>query len=57
MTIGGANAVVNNQALVGAGLYQLNVTIPLGTPNGDAAVFATIGSQTTQTGALVSVHN
>ncbi len=57
VTIGGASAVVPFAALVGPGLYQINVTIPAATPNGDAAVTATIGSQTTQTGALVSVHN
>jgi len=57
VTIGGAPAVVTFQALTMPGLYQINVTIPASTPNGDAALAATIGGQTTQTGVLVSVHN
>jgi len=57
VTVGGATAVVTFAGLVGPGLYQINVTIPAATPNGDAALVATIGSQTTQTGVLVSVHN
>ena len=57
VTIGGASAVVPFAALVGPGLYQINVTVPAATPNGDATVTATIGSQTTQAGVLVSVHN
>jgi uncharacterized protein (TIGR03118 family) len=57
VSIGNAPAVVTFQGLVGPGLYQINVTIPAATPNGDAAVSATIGGQTTQAGVLVSVHN
>jgi len=56
-TLGGAPAVVPFAALVGPGLYQINLTIPQATPNGDAALVATIGSQMTQAGVLVSVHN
>jgi uncharacterized protein (TIGR03118 family) len=57
VTVGGAPAVVTFAGLVGPGVYQINVTIPAATANGDAALVATIGSQTTQTGVLVSVHN
>ncbi len=57
VSIGGTAAVVTYSGLVGPGLYQLNVTIPPGTPNGDATVTASVGGQTTQAGALVSVHN
>ena len=55
-TVGNAPATVMYQGLVMPGLYQLNITIPLSTPNGDAALSATIGSQTTQPGVLVSVN-
>jgi uncharacterized protein (TIGR03437 family) len=40
----------------GAGLYQFNVTVPNDLPNGDAAVAATIGGVSTQTGVLVTVQ-
>ena len=45
------------QGLTMPGVYQLNVTIPASTPNGDNALSATIGGQTTQAGVLVSVQN
>ncbi len=57
VTIGNAPAVVTFQALTMPGVYQINVTIPASTPNGDAALAATIGGQTTQAGVLVSVQN
>jgi uncharacterized protein (TIGR03437 family) len=56
VSVGNAPAVVKFAALVMPGLYQLNVTIPASTPNGDAALSATIGGQTTQAGVLVSVN-
>jgi uncharacterized protein (TIGR03437 family) len=37
------------------GLYQLNVTVP-NLPNGDAAVVATIGTVSSQTGVSVTVQ-
>jgi uncharacterized protein (TIGR03437 family) len=40
--------VVSNyifEGLVGPGLYPFNVTIPPGTPNGDATLIATIQGQ------------
>jgi uncharacterized protein (TIGR03118 family) len=57
VTVGGAPAAVTFAGLVDPGVYQFNVTVPTSTPNGDAALSATIGSQTTQAGVLVSVHN
>ena len=57
VSIGNAPATVTFAGLVGPGLYQINATVPASTPNGDAALSATIGGQTTQAGALVSVHN
>lgn len=57
MTIGGINAPVSYQGMVEAGVYQFNVTVPGNAPNGDQPLVANIGSQSTQTGVLVSVHN
>ncbi len=56
-SVGGAPATVSFAGLVGAGVYQINVVIPTSTANGDAQITATIGSQTTPSGVLVSVHN
>jgi uncharacterized protein (TIGR03437 family) len=55
ISIGGQTASVAFAGLVEAGLYQLNVTVP-DLPNGDAAVVATIGGVTTQTGVLLTVQ-
>jgi uncharacterized protein (TIGR03437 family) len=41
---------------VESGLYQFNVTVPTGLPSGDAAVAATIGGVSTQTGVLLTVQ-
>jgi uncharacterized protein (TIGR03437 family) len=38
------------------GLYQLNVVVPTSAANGDVPVVATVGSGTTQTGALISIQ-
>ncbi len=55
VTMGGVSAPVTYAGLVGPGLYQLNVTVP-SLPNGDAAVVATIGGASTQTGVSVTVQ-
>jgi len=55
VTIGGVSATVVFAGLVGPGLYQLNVTVPA-LPNGDAAVVATVGGVSTQTGVSVTVQ-
>jgi uncharacterized protein (TIGR03437 family) len=55
VSIGGMNAPVTFGGLVSSGLYQFNVTVP-NLPNGDAAVLATIGGVTTQTGVSVTVQ-
>ncbi len=55
VTIGGVNATVTYAGLVESGTYQLNVTVP-SLPTGDAAVVATIGGVTTQTGVSVTVQ-
>jgi len=57
VTIGGQTASVAFAGLAqGAGLYQLNVTVPNDLPNGDAAVVASIGGVSTQTGVLLTVQ-
>jgi uncharacterized protein (TIGR03437 family) len=57
VTIGGQTASVAFAGLAqGAGLYQFNVTVPNDLPNGDAAVAATIGGVSTQTGVLLTIQ-
>jgi uncharacterized protein (TIGR03437 family) len=55
VTIGGVAAPVAFAGIVGSGTYQLNVTVP-DIPNGDAAVVATVGGVSTQTGVLITVQ-
>jgi uncharacterized protein (TIGR03437 family) len=55
VTIGGLPAPVAYAGLVGAGLYQFNVTVP-NVPNGDAAVMAQIGGVPTQAGVLITIQ-
>jgi uncharacterized protein (TIGR03437 family) len=55
VTIGGVPAPVAYAGLVGAGLYQFNVTVP-SVPNGDAAVVAQIGGVQTPTGISISIQ-
>ncbi|MGI8744901.1 MAG: TIGR03118 family protein [Bryobacteraceae bacterium] len=57
VTIGGAPATVTFAGLTGAGLYQINVVVPASTADGDQAVVAQAGGQSTQTGALISVQH
>ncbi len=55
-TLGGNPASVAFAGLVGSpGLYQLNLTIPAGTPNGDNPVSCTYGGTTTPAGDLITV--
>jgi uncharacterized protein (TIGR03437 family) len=56
IAIGGQTASVAFAGLVESGLYQFNVTVPTGLPSGDAAVAATIGGVSTQTGVLLTVQ-
>ncbi len=55
ITIGGIDSPVAFAGLTGAGLYQMNVTIPASVPNGDQAIIATINGQRTQVGALLTI--
>ena len=56
VTIGGVTANVVFAGLVESGTYQLNVTVP-SLPDGDAAVVATVGGVSTQTGVSITVAN
>jgi uncharacterized protein (TIGR03118 family) len=57
VTIGGSNAKVVFAGLTATGLYQLNVTVPTGLPDGDAAVVATINGLSSPTGAAIAIKN
>jgi uncharacterized protein (TIGR03118 family) len=67
----GANPLVNSPAVifndvagtvvfagqVAAGVYQINVTIPAGLPNGDISIVATSGGYTSPPGAFITIGN
>jgi uncharacterized protein (TIGR03437 family) len=55
-TIGGLPATVQWAGITMAGVWQLNVQVPLGAPTGDAAIVAQIGGKSTQGGAFVTVQ-
>ena len=55
MTIGGVAVTPSFAGLSASGLYQFNVTVPASLPNGDAAVVATIGGVSSQTGLAITV--
>ncbi|HXK03420.1 MAG TPA: IPT/TIG domain-containing protein, partial [Verrucomicrobiae bacterium] len=55
--IGGQTAVVAFAGLVSDGLYQINVTVPQGTPAGDQTIVATYNGGATQSGLLINVSN
>ena len=58
VTVGGQPATVDFAGVVGAGLVQINVHVPLGINNGDAPIVATVGGASTQTTAnMISIHN
>ncbi|MEO8126515.1 MAG: TIGR03118 family protein [Bryobacteraceae bacterium] len=61
---GTATVLVNNVAanvvfagLVAPGLYQLNVTLPAGLPDGDLPIVARIGGVSSPAGALITIKN
>ena len=56
VTIGGVAATVVFAGLSGSGLDQLNVTIPSSLASGDAAVVATVGGVSTQTGVSITIQ-
>jgi uncharacterized protein (TIGR03437 family) len=56
VSVGGASAQVTYCALVGSGLYQVNVTIPPGTPTGDATATITFGTVTSAAPTTINVQ-
>ena len=56
VTIGSNNASVTFCGLISAGVYQVNVQIPSGTPSGAAAILMTAGGSTSATGATITVQ-
>jgi uncharacterized protein (TIGR03118 family) len=57
VTFNGTNATVAFAGLAATGLYQFNVTVPAGLPDGDAKVVATAGGVVSPTGALITIKN
>jgi len=55
--IGGVAATVQFAGLVAPGEFQFNVTIPASLANVDQTVTATYGGVSTQSGALITIHN
>jgi len=54
------NSVAANVVFAGlnaSGLYQLNVVVPAGLPDGDAAVVATVGGYNSPSGAFITIKN
>jgi uncharacterized protein (TIGR03118 family) len=56
VTVGGAPAQVAYCGLVSAGLYQVNVTIPAGTPSGNNVVVISFGSVASNSNAMITVQ-
>ncbi|SPE28289.1 conserved exported hypothetical protein [Candidatus Sulfopaludibacter sp. SbA3] len=55
VTFGGVTAQVLYSGLISAGVYQINVIVPAGTPTGDTPVVATVGSFSSASNAIVTV--
>jgi uncharacterized protein (TIGR03437 family) len=56
VTIGGIAAPVSWAGLIGAGLYQINVTVPSGLAGGDYPIIATVSGVSSQSSALLKVQ-
>jgi uncharacterized protein (TIGR03437 family) len=57
ITFNGSNADVAFAGLAATGLYQFNVTVPAGLPDGDATVVARAGGVNSPAGALITIKN
>jgi uncharacterized protein (TIGR03437 family) len=55
VTIGGKAAAVLYAGLVGAGLWQINVQVPVGAGAGDNAVVASVSGSSSPSSALVKI--
>ena len=56
VTIGGVSAQVAYGGLVAAGVYQFNVTVPASTPDGDQPIVAQVGTLSSASNAILTVH-
>jgi uncharacterized protein (TIGR03437 family) len=56
VSIGGVAAKVQFAGISGAGLYQLNVVVPV-LGDGDQKVIATVGGMNSQDNAFIAVKN
>jgi len=56
VTIGGINATVTFAGLVSPGLFQLNVVVPAGVPDGDNPLTGTYNGVPMQSGVIVAVR-
>jgi uncharacterized protein (TIGR03437 family) len=55
--IGSTEATVQFAGLISPGLFQFNVVVPSGTPDGDQPVTATYNGLATQAGALITIQH
>ena len=55
--IGGTTATVQFAGLVSPGEFQFNVVVPASLGNGDQPITAAYGGVSTQSGALITIHN
>jgi uncharacterized protein (TIGR03118 family) len=56
VTVGGAPAQVAYCGLVDAGLYQVNITVPAGTPSGNNVVVISFGTVSSNSNAMIAVQ-
>jgi uncharacterized protein (TIGR03437 family) len=57
VTIGGVPAAISYAGITLSGLAQINVTVPAGLANGDAAVVASVGGVSSPASATIAVHD
>jgi uncharacterized protein (TIGR03437 family) len=54
--INSASVTPSFSGLSGAGLYQINLTVPAGLGTGDVPLAATVGGAQTQSGVVISLQ-
>ena len=57
ITVGGTAATVVSARLTSAGLYQITITVPSSAADGDNAVIAQVGGQTSPVNAVIAVQH
>jgi uncharacterized protein (TIGR03437 family) len=56
LTINGTSVITSFAGLSGAGLYQINLTVPSGLGTGDVPLIAIVGGAQTPTGVVISLQ-